>query len=549
MQDTIFDILLKRVAIRSKLVLLGRKFYIFNLIFSGAFLLLLLASRLLGVISDYFSLLSLLFVPFISILCAIIFYKPLGKTSIAKLIDEFADTKDLFLTAVMLGGEEELASLVKSNVLQKSENIDAKKVVGFAFVKPLMKLLVTITILLVCVLCIPQFDPFNYSGKREEVNKKKKELAKTIKYIDLKKKIIINKLATGKNSELIKATINDLLQNFKSMQKKAIRDNRSKLVKQQKTIGALWKNKRKNKMSKKTKQAISRQLFGADAMDNKKIAEWMQQLQQGKNDAVDREMKKMQEMAKKIANTPNGINKEKMMQELEKRIKQMQKLAEVLKGMEMDVALQQALEQLADLQNNNGKMQKEMMKALQNALELSELENKKILQDMQDMKDLGDALKAIQMANMLNEKGELKGENAGDIKKYMELYKKRMLALGMGKNNSKNDEKNKNNSKGVAGRGIGQGRKAKEDDTIKTAFQDQKLNSQLQAGKILMEWSTNELGSKGKVDKNYLKYIKQVKQGVSEAIEDEKIPPVYRNNIKDYFKDIEKVKLSENKVK
>ena len=63
--------------------------------------------------------------------------------------------------------------------------------------------------------------------------------------------------------------------------------------------------------------------------------------------------------------------------------------------------------------------------------------------------------------------------------------------------------------------------------------------SALVAGKTLLKWKTNETPPKGEARKNYLKSFTKVKQGASEAILNEQVPPGYHDMIKKYFKTID----------
>jgi len=70
---------------------------------------------------------------------------------------------------------------------------------------------------------------------------------------------------------------------------------------------------------------------------------------------------------------------------------------------------------------------------------------------------------------------------------------------------------------------------------LKTTFKSEKVKSALQAGKILMQYKTQELAEPGEAKADYAEQVKRVKQGVSEAILQEEIPPQYQKTIQDYF--------------
>ena len=50
-----------------------------------------------------------------------------------------------------------------------------------------------------------------------------------------------------------------------------------------------------------------------------------------------------------------------------------------------------------------------------------------------------------------------------------------------------------------------------------------------------MEWKTKGLSDKGQVTEEYQEAMKEIREGVDEAISKEKIPPGYHEIIKKYF--------------
>ena len=85
------------------------------------------------------------------------------------------------------------------------------------------------------------------------------------------------------------------------------------------------------------------------------------------------------------------------------------------------------------------------------------------------------------------------------------------------------------------GPGIGNGAKRPEDESAKTGFKTEKSISQLTGGKMLLEWQTKEVGETGARAEEYRANVQRVKQGVSEAIQQEQVPPGYHEAIKKYF--------------
>ena len=61
----------------------------------------------------------------------------------------------------------------------------------------------------------------------------------------------------------------------------------------------------------------------------------------------------------------------------------------------------------------------------------------------------------------------------------------------------------------------------------------------LTAGKMLMQWKESELGPSGQAQERYIRQIREVKQGVNEAILREQVPRGYHETIKQYFDSLE----------
>jgi hypothetical protein len=76
---------------------------------------------------------------------------------------------------------------------------------------------------------------------------------------------------------------------------------------------------------------------------------------------------------------------------------------------------------------------------------------------------------------------------------------------------------------------------APEDDSAKTGFKTEQSKSAVTAGKVLLSMQTKGLSDTGEAEENYATSINQVKQGVSEAILQEQVPPGYHEEIKKYF--------------
>ena len=91
----------------------------------------------------------------------------------------------------------------------------------------------------------------------------------------------------------------------------------------------------------------------------------------------------------------------------------------------------------------------------------------------------------------------------------------------------------------MRGAGVGVGGLAPEDASLETDYKSQKSRSALTAGKILLSLKTRGVSDPGEARVEYADYVGQVKQGVSEAILHEEVPPAYHDSVRKYFDTME----------
>jgi len=188
-------------------------------------------------------------------------------------------------------------------------------------------------------------------------------------------------------------------------------------------------------------------------------------------------------------------------------------------------------------------MDKEAVEAAERSLDLTKLELKEIAQSAKDLKALEEALKVVQMAKQLNDAEKLDGEmseGAQTIEEYAEFYAQLIAQLGGGEEGEGDGD-----GEGLGGEGMGSGGKAPEDDSVETDFKTEQSKSAVTAGKVLLSVKTKGMSDKGDAKKEYKGLIQKVKQGYSEAILQEQIPPGYHDGIKSYFDNLDKTSKSD----
>ena len=217
-------------------------------------------------------------------------------------------------------------------------------------------------------------------------------------------------------------------------------------------------------------------------------------------------------------------------------------LREQLGDKAINEALARAAEQLGMAKGKG--LSKDALDAANESLNLSKDELQRLAEMFKDAQDLENALKNLASAKQLNDLGKLDGKDAQDAgansqEDYEKLYEEAMRRIaemgdGDGDGDGKGDGKG---GSGKAGKnpGIGKGGTVGEDDTTKSGFTKEKDKVQLGAGKLLMEWKEEGVGETGGKTGGYNEAVRAVKQGVAEAIRNERVPPGYHGAIQKYF--------------
>ena len=172
---------------------------------------------------------------------------------------------------------------------------------------------------------------------------------------------------------------------------------------------------------------------------------------------------------------------------------------------------------------------KQAMEDLAKSMDLTKMELQQLAEAAKDMKKLEEALETLAKAKQLNEEGQLDGEGTGEfqtLEDYAELYEQ-LMGEGQG------------DGEGTGGEGIGEGGEVPEDDSQDAKFKKEQEKVATRAGKILMSLKTKGMSEAGEAKQDYQDAISAVKQGVSEAIQQEQVPPGYHKGIQDYFKTID----------
>ncbi len=459
--------------------------------------------------------------------------------------------EDLYLTLAQLASSAgEYQPLVIQSAEQRASQISPQKVVEYRFRnwKPLWVWLTAtaipnlMLILAALMFFIPQLDPFGVVQAAQRTEQRKERLAETRKATQLQLEAVRAKEEQDAEGTATDQAIQDLKTAFNAMKPHEPKENQKTLMNEQRKLGELWRQLSAEKLKDLLQQnSMSEQAFGNT--DEELLRKWTKELQQGNSAGVESEMKQAMKDLEELKDQLQRLSKaetpedkqaaEQKAAELERQMKErldkLNQLAEKkLNSKQLAAALQRAMQQL-DAATDPETMQ-EALDGLKESLELGELELKEIAQSAEDLKQLEEALKTLQMAKKLNGEEKLDGEQCQKCKsmqEYEELYRQLLAQMGG------------EDGEGLGNRGQGKGGKAPEDDSVDSDFNTEYAKSQVQAGKVLMSLKTQGEGEQGDAVKDYRTLINKVKQGVSEAILLEQIPPGYHESIKSYFDALE----------
>ena len=519
--------LLGQVAQRLRLASFGKHFYLCVLIVSGIYTVTLLANRLLGLGPEGFDLppATLLVIPALALLSSLLWHRRPTNIDAARVVDQSSGTKDLFLTFAMLEDcAGEYKPLVSQDAERRAPQVDPQAVVPWRWTQRVGRVAVVAVILLLCVLYLPQLDPFGKVAAAQAKQEEQAQLERDKKATELRLADLEKQGEVTKETQEIDRAINDMTSSFRKMKPREKQPNLKKLNEHQQDVGEKWRKMGSDKLRTLLSQAGSFQDFGGQRQQ--KLDRWSKELLQGSSKGLEKELAELQEQLKAMMEEMDPVKRSEMAKLLKQRLRDLDQFAsENVGSPELSAALRRAMRQL-ETAEREGSTSTEALEALAKSLDLSKLELQQIAKSAQNMKALEEALEVLQMAKQLNEDEMLDGEaaaNCQSLSDYAELYAQMMGEEGNG---------------GMGGEGIGRGGEAPEDDSVASDFKTEQQKTAAQAGKILMSLKAKGMSDSGEAEKNYRQLLGTLKQSVGEAIAQEQIPPGYHEGIRGYFNTI-----------
>ena len=527
--------LLRGVALRTRLVSVGRRAEVCLLALAGIYALALVAVRLLGLVPDFLLPATVAAVPLGALLVAVVTTGTPRPAEAARLADSAASTKDLFLSAVLLEtAAGEYRPLVAEAADARSREVRASAVVPFRPWRGVSLSAGALLALLAGAVFLPQLDPFGEVERRGESERRLGEVAQNRKATELRVAELRKDAETGRPAEVERA-LAELRKAFDEMKPGERKLNAERLAIEQDRLGDLWRKLSEDGTSQALRRGASAQAFGADA---RRRAEWRKELAEGKTDALRRELKEMRELAREAQSAADPDARARAARELSERLESLREFASSdAASPELKDALARAMQALSAMQGRTGQaseLSEEAARALAESLDLTEQELESLAQAMRNLERLEDALSACRACKSCNGRNGLEGlgkAGAGDggsqyrsLEDYRKLYEELMSGQCSG-----------GEGPGMGGPGRGRGNVAPEDDKLVTDTKSEKSDSHVGAGRMLLEWKTQGMSDAGEARKAYREAVAGVRQSLSEAIAAEEVPPGYHETIRGYF--------------
>ncbi|MEQ1850560.1 MAG: hypothetical protein ABMA01_03110 [Chthoniobacteraceae bacterium] len=535
MNPSATDRLLRAAATRMRAASFGRTLHITALVTAGVVFLALLSARLLALLPNaWFTPLTLCAVPVLAAFAALLIARRPAATHVARAVDDRAASKELFLTASLIDqAPGEYRDIVLRQAGERAAQLQAARLFPLNWLPGARNVALALAALVAATQWLPRLDPFKMDEKRQELTKQEARLAETKKITAIRKEELKEK--GGALGEQVDQALAKLDKTFKEVKPQERELNAKKLNEEAQDFSELWKKV----AAQVPKDALDKaaQQFG-DSQQRQAMKELLDKLKKGDAEGLKQAMEKLRQQMEQIAKQPEGAAKNEQLEKLAKELGQMaNQLREQLGDKALNEALARAAEQLGMAKGKG--LSKDALDAANDALNLSKEEAQRLAEMFKDMGNLEDALKNLAAAKQLNEQGKLDGKDAQDAgansqQDYQKLYDdlmRRMAEAGEGQGQGQGQ----GGGKSGPNPGIGQGGTVGEDDSATSKFKKEKDKVQLGAGKLLMEWKEEGVGETGKKAGDYNEAIRAVKQGVAEAIRNERVPPGYHGAIQKYF--------------
>lgn len=503
-----------------------------TLLFSAVYLLLMLVGRLMGLFPDWFTPLTVLAVPVGALLVSLLLPGQPDLLQAAHVVDRHEKTHDLLLTFLTLqGSAPDYRPLLDQRAVELSQRVKPEVIVPFEWERSWVWSGGALAVLLLGAFFLPTLDPFRKVAQAEQVEEQRQLVEITREQTEERRAMLAEKDVESELSEAAQKALEALQGDFRKMESGNQRANLERLNKHQKEIGEMFRKLNSGELKSLFEKMDGQQKLGA-IRDQELFRKWQKELQQGSSESMKNAVDQLKDDLERLTKTTDPLERTELERQIQKKLNELSDFSENNVGSKaLTAALERAKQQLEAAKN--GELSKEAMDALKESLELAQQEMELLAQSARDMQSLEEALEMISMAKQMNAENKLDGEmfpGEMTLEDYAELYAQMMgeMAGQGGEGEGEGD--------GLGGPGIGQGGEAPEDDSVTTDFVDEKSNAIVQKGKILLSMKTKGLSDSGDIaDADYKRIVGEIQQSLDAAIEQERVPPGYLDNIKKYF--------------
>jgi hypothetical protein len=495
---------------------------------SALYAALLLVARLSGLIGLSLTPSTLLIPPCAALAGAVLIVglkRPVSPTAVARLIDSRLGSEDLLLTACTIGGTAgAYQQLVLSRAAARAAGAKAADILPLRPGRGIAMAGAMTGLLALGVLLLPRLDPFGHEADRLKLAARQAQIDEQRKATRLRIEAIAQVHSDKPASDQVAHELAQLTATLAKLKNDKKEANGKLLSAEQQALGKAFSQTADPRFTPSDDERSELQHLGAGDLSQTEALR--QELAKGSTRAAGEKLDQLKALAEKLEATSDPHEQQKLRAQLKQGI---EGLSQGL-GKQGGKALQQALDQLAH--SGNPGLTREAMAALKDSLDLTKAELSLMAQGTRDREQLKDALQTLQQARKLNELGDLGVTDNGEPQEGKSLAEyKRMYAQLM----SKHQQRGGDGSGMGPQDGQGKGGKAQENDSATTLFEPQRSRSQLGAGVNLLEWKTSGPAAKGVAQEQYQSSLREVQQGVSEALLHEPLPPGYQEAVKKYF--------------
>ncbi len=498
------------------------------IVISALFAALLLVTRLSGLIGVPLTPATLLIPPCAALAGAVLIVglkRPLPPAGVARLIDSRLGSEDLLLTACTIGGTAgAYQELVLSRAAVRAAGARAADILPLQPWRGIATATAMTALLASGVLFLPRLDPFGHEASRLKLAARQAQLDEQRTAAKRRIEAIAQVHSEKPASDQVARELAQLTATLAKLKNGRKEENGKMLSAEQQALGKAFNQTADPRFTPSDDERNELQHLGAGDLTQGEALR--QELAKGSTRAAGEKLDQLKVLAEKLDATSDAHEQQKLRAQLKQGL---EGLSQGL-GKQGGAALKQALDQLAH--SGNPGLAHEALAALKDSLDLTKAELSLMAQGTRDREQLKDALQTLQQARKLNELGDLGATDSGEPQEGRSLADyKRMYAQLMRQHHQQGGE-----GSGMGPQdGPGKGGKAQENDSATTLFEPQRSHSQLGAGVTLLEWKTAGPAAKGVAQEQYQSSLREVQQGVSEALLHEPLPPGYQEAVKKYF--------------